>query len=151
MPNFYQGRPQNSSSPVATPRGSGAQNGSRASNAASYITRKSLANSSGYCARYVRKGLQSAGYKFDQQPLAYQYHSTGQMKKMGFTQISESAISNPKRGDVAIYGRSKGHSAGHIQMYDGRQWVSDFRQKTHLPWSNAKSGGLFYYRDMKSQ
>lgn len=96
--------------------------------------------------------LQSAGYKFDQQQHAYQYHTTGQMKKMGFTQVSTSdAMKNPKRGDVVVYGKSRGHNSGHIQMYDGKQWVSDFRQKSHLPWSNAASGGIFYYRDMNSQ
>ena len=96
--------------------------------------------------------MQCAGYKFDQQRHAYQYHTTGQMKKMGFTQVpSADAMKNPKRGDVVVYGKSRGHNSGHIQMYDGKQWVSDFRQKTHLPWSHAASGGVFYYRDMNSQ
>lgn len=95
--------------------------------------------------------MQKAGYEFVQQPLAYQYHSKGALKSAGFSLISNSAMSQPKKGDVVVYGKMAGHSAGHLQMYDGKNWISDFKQKTSMPWSGAKKGGMYYYRDMKSQ
>ena len=34
----------------------------------------------------------------------------------------------PAKGDVAVIPAVKGHPAGHMAMYDGHQWVSDFKQ-----------------------
>ena len=36
----------------------------------------------------------------------------------------------PDKGDVAVIGRSKSHPYGHIAIYDGQKWVSDFKQKS---------------------
>ena len=45
--------------------------------AAANAARVALSRSSGYCARYVRKALQSAGYQFTPNPSAYQYATRG--------------------------------------------------------------------------
>ena len=96
-----------------------------------------LSNSSGYCARYVRKALQSAGYEFTPNPSAYQYASRGTLANAGFTKISNDMP--PQVGDVVVYDRSSKRPHGHIQIFDGSGWVSDFRQNSISPYSGVHS------------
>ena len=49
--------------------------------AAARASKVALSGSSGYCARYVRKALQSAGYEFTPNPSAYQYATRGTLDK----------------------------------------------------------------------
>ena len=105
--------------------------------AAASASRVALSRSSGYCARYVRKALQTAGYDFTPNPSAYQYASRGTLSSAGFTKISNST--QPQVGDVVVYDRSGKHPHGHIQIFDGRDWVSDFRQNSISPYSGAYS------------
>ena len=51
----------------------------------------------------------------------------------------------PQKGDVIVFERFPGHSDGHTAMYNGNQWISDFRQNS--PWPNqsgAKNYGPSY-------
>lgn len=99
----------------------------RAAAAAKFATQHAHAKSTGYCARYVRRGLEAAGYKFQSQPMAYMYASKGILQGMGFTEIDRKEP--PKVGDISVMGpRYNGH-AGHIAIYNGRNWVSDFLQR----------------------
>ena len=101
--------------------------------AAARASRVALSRSSGYCARYVRKALQSAGYEFTPNPSAYQYASRGTLSNAGFSKISNDM--QPQVGDVVVYDRSAKNIHGHIQIFDGRDWVSDFRQNSISPYS----------------
>ncbi|MEN2750188.1 CHAP domain-containing protein [Psychrobacter sp. FBL11] len=105
--------------------------------AAARASRVALSRSSGYCARYVRKALQSAGYEFTPNPSAYQYASRGTLANAGFTKISNDMT--PQVGDVIVYDRSSKRPHGHIQIFDGSGWVSDFRQNSISPYSGVHS------------
>ncbi|WP_201586410.1 CHAP domain-containing protein [Psychrobacter jeotgali] len=105
--------------------------------AAMRASRAALSRSSGYCARYVRKALQSAGYEFTPNPSAYQYASRGTLAQAGFTKISNDTP--PQIGDVVVYNRSSNRPHGHIQIFDGNDWVSDFRQRSISPYSGVHS------------
>ena len=113
--------------------------------ACDYVTKHSHAHSLGKCARYVANALQAAGYKFNRQPSAYMYHTNGILTKMGFTCIG-SANARPQAGDICVINRFQGHPHGHICMYNGRQWISDFRQRTASPYLAGAPGGIWYYR-----
>ena len=78
-----------------------------------------LSGSSGYCARYVRKALQSAGYEFTPNPSAYQYATRGTLDKAGFSKISNDMPTQV--GDVIVYDRSSKRPHGHIQIFRWRQ------------------------------
>lgn len=91
----------------------------------------------GLCARYVRKALQSAGYSFTPNPSAYQYATRGTLAQAGFVKISNNSA--PQIGDVVVYNRSAKHPHGHIQIFDGNNWVSDFRQARKSPYSGDYS------------
>jgi len=41
----------------------------------------------------------------------------------------------PVKGDIAVMESFANHPHGHIQMYNGTQWVSDFRQNNFWPGS----------------
>jgi cell wall-associated NlpC family hydrolase len=101
--------------------------------AAANASRVALSSSSGYCARYVRKALQLAGYEFTPNPSAYQYASRGTLAQAGFTKISNNT--QPQVGDVVVYDRTSRRPHGHIQIFDGNDWVSDFRQNSISPYS----------------
>ena len=102
--------------------------------AAKYCRNNAASGSKGLCATYVRKGFQAAKYQFQQQASAYQYHTNGTMLTMGFVQIS--GQSARQVGDVIILNRnlSAGKPHGHIAIWDGANWVSDFVQRTWTPY-----------------
>ena len=50
------------------------------------------------------------------------------------TQFYEVQYENyiPEKGDIVVFPKVTNHSYGHIAMWTGKQWVSDFKQKTFL-------------------
>lgn len=115
--------------------------------AARAAARAAHGRSLGRCALYVRKALQSAGYKFTPQPSAYMYATKGILSGAGFTKISNHNYV-PQVGDVAVFNRSGKHPHGHIQIYDGNQWVSDFRQNKFSPYTTHN--GYTLWRDARN-
>lgn len=121
----------------------------KAIKAAKIATQKALGSSSGYCAKYVANALQGAGFKFTRQNSAFQYHTNGIMKGMGFVAIN--ANTAYQCGDVAVWpahgGKGGGGIHGHIQIYNGKNWVSDFIQKNFIPGPAYRSSTPTLYRD----
>ena len=70
------------------------------------------------------------------------YHSNGIMKKMGFRSIQRG---KPKKGDVYVQDRTKSHVHGHIAMYSGKNWISDFVQNSDQVY-RSDAGKRYYYR-----
>lgn len=103
--------------------------------AAARAARAAHSRSTGRCAQYVRKALQSAGYEFTPNPSAYQYATRGTLAQAGFVKVSNSVP--PQVGDVVVFDRSSKHRHGHIQIFDGSGWVSDFRQDDISPYSGS--------------
>lgn len=136
----------NSSIPKAT--GSASMKGSsQAATAAAIASERAAPKSTGKCAMRVRQALEAGGY---QEPpgrpgSAYQYATTGFINKYGFERINVDPLSyKPQVGDISITDRFNKHKHGHIAIYDGKNWISDFRQKSisiysDLPKSNAKN------------
>ena len=74
------------------------------------------------------------------------YHTKGILAGMGFTQMSPDTPDAP--GDVIVWGPIPGHPHGHIQIYDGKTWVSDFRHRRDLsPYGQSPHKQCWYYRD----
>lgn len=89
------------------------------------------------CALYVRKALQQAGYKFTPQASAYMY-ANGTLAGAGFVQISSNGYT-PQVGDVVVFNRTNKNPHGHIQIFDGSGWVSDFKQPGFSPYNDNHS------------
>lgn len=126
--------------------GSETEMGNPMLNAMRFARKHAKTESSGYCARFVANALEYAGIKFQRQPSAYMYHSNGILKKAGFGLVSTSLSGyNPQPGDVCVVGRFNNHKHGHICIYDGRNWISDFIQRNPSPYSDGP-GPLYFYR-----
>lgn len=101
--------------------------------AAMYAKSKGLSSSSGYCARYVRVALEKGGnYPITPQNSAYQYHTNGTLANAGFVQIQ--ANTKWQIGDVMVFQNNSAHVYGHIQIFHGTGWVSDFIQSSWKPY-----------------
>lgn len=114
--------------------------------AARVASRAAHSRSRGRCALYVRKALQSAGYEFKPQESAYMYATNGTLKGAGFVKISKDNY-EPQVGDVVVWHRTAKHPHGHIQIYNGSGWVSDFNQPKFSPYSQP--GSYTVWRDAR--
>jgi len=112
--------------------------------ASDYAREHALSNSSGYCARYVANALNYAGFTFTRQPSAYLYHENNILKGMGFTLLS-SKPNSYKKGDIIVYSNNSYYPHGHIQIYDGKTWYSDYKQNSDNVYLN-NSPPRNYYR-----
>ncbi|MDB4582936.1 RHS repeat-associated core domain-containing protein [Draconibacterium sp.] len=92
----------------------------------------------GQCALYVRIAIGKGGINTNKHPVgAAQYGPY--LEKWGFSSVN---IINPQylRGDIAVIQGYPGGTAGadgvpygHMQMYNGSQWISDFKQDNFWP------------------
>ena len=102
----------------------------------------------GECAAYVRAALVAGGIDLKVPPKRYEDASGASacdygasLEKIGFAVIFDNADQlmcqkidfKPIAGDVSIFQRFPGHRHGHIQMFNGVRWVSDFLQKQIYP------------------
>lgn len=134
--------------------GAGGEAGSSKLNigtAISYASSHALTSPSGRCAYYVRKALAAGGItslESSHPGHAYQYGSY--LKKAGFTAVytgvyktGMSSISGLKAGDIVVFQPVAGHPSGHIAIYDGRNWISDYRQVRMSSNDKNYNGGSF--------
>lgn len=91
--------------------------------ALSHLRSHACAHSVGLCAEYVREAIQAGGLVIGRVPSAKDYGPS--LLHAGFIGVTDST---PQAGDVAIIAPIDGHPHGHMCMYDGNGWVSDFRQ-----------------------
>lgn len=103
------------------------------------------------CAYYVRLALAAEGFtdfNTNHPGAAYQYDSY--LTKDGFTAVAQSTQDGyaAQAGDVVVFQPVSGHSSGHIAMYDGSQWVSDFKQNNFYASNDYKTqnGSYTIYR-----
>jgi hypothetical protein len=86
----------------------------------------------GLCARYVRLALEAGNIGTTGYPeTAREYGSF--LVTHGFRALG-STNPKPQKGDIVVIQRWTGadgvvHEDGHIAMFDGKKWVSDFKQK----------------------
>ena len=115
--------------------------------AANYARKHAHNSSIGYCGRYVANALQAVGFKFARQGSAYMFHTKGILKGMGFGLVSQGQKGYaPQKGDVCVINRFGSHEHGHICIYDGKNWISDFVQRNPSPYKDypGEKNMLFY-------
>jgi hypothetical protein len=90
----------------------------------------------GKCAIYVKAAIEKGGVPFKEIPLESARLYDPYLEKYNFERLSDlppdpdqSSDYKAEKGDIAVF-QSPGynHPHGHIQMYNGTQWVSDFKQ-----------------------
>lgn len=115
--------------------------------AANYARKHAHNSSIGYCTRYISNALQAVGFKFARQGSAYMFHTKGILKGMGFGLVSQGQKGYaPQKGDVCVINRFGSHEHGHICIYDGKNWISDFVQRNPSPYKDypGEKNMLFY-------
>lgn len=106
-----------------------------------HLRQNALPKSISKCATYVRQALNAGG--FDVKPILNAREYGNNLIKAGFKPVAiyrgmgvQTLLRNdylpdyiPEAGDVAvIQPHAGGNPAGHMTMYDGTQWFSDFKQ-----------------------
>ncbi|MDC0711407.1 hypothetical protein POL68_23250 [Stigmatella sp. ncwal1] len=98
--------------------------------AVAHLNANAYAESQRDCALHVRRAIEAGGVRLDVNTRPGSAKDYGPyLGRHGFTPVDTQNYV-PQRGDVAVIQPYPGGSAaGHIAMYDGTQWVSDFRQR----------------------
>ncbi len=74
------------------------------------------------CAQYTREAIQAGGIYLTRTRLAKDYGSS--LVRAGFYEVPD----EPHAGDVVVIQATGTHTSGHMATFDGRIWISDFRQ-----------------------
>jgi hypothetical protein len=90
--------------------------------AANYAASHAEPGSLGRCAEYVRKAIEWGGIPLQRTGSAKDYGAS--LEAAGF----QEALGSPLKGDVIVIQPAPGHRHGHMAIYDGAHWISDFKQ-----------------------
>jgi hypothetical protein len=102
-----------------------------------------LCRSSHHCAMYCRLGLEAGGISTDDRPLSGDAGDYGPFLLRHGAQTVPRESYVPQVGDVAVFDKTNQHPHGHIEMYDGHHWVSDFMQHSFSPYHDESSTPTF--------
>lgn len=104
-----------------------------------HATNNALPKSHTCCAWYVMCALQSGGCPI---PIAPAFAYKQILPKYGFIEVSDTI----QYGDIIVFPRVKNHPFGHIAIWDGNQWISDFKQKSMFPAKAYRNTKYVIYR-----
>lgn len=102
-----------------------------------------LSRSSHHCAMYCRLGMEAAGMSTADRPQSGDAGDYGPfLLRHGAQTVAQNSYV-PQVGDVVVFDKTGQHPNGHIEMYDGHHWVSDFMQHGFSPYRDASSTPSF--------
>ena len=93
--------------------------------AARYATEHAEKKSVGMCALYVRNAIIAGGIPLYLCGDAWSYKYM--LPILNFHQVGKK--SEPEIGDIVVFQPIGGRKYGHIAIWNGKQWVSDFKQR----------------------
>ena len=100
------------------------------------------AKSRGQCARYCRMALEAGGADTTGHPIAAKDYGPI-LERNGFIAVSSDRYI-PKSGDVVVSSGNKTHEYGHIAIYNGSAWYSDFKQRSKSPYRGDAPRHIHY-------
>ncbi len=92
----------------------------------------------GACAKHVRLALAAGGLKPATWPVAAKDWSPTLMA-LGFKALPANGHLPAKLGDIAVIQTTSESKYGHIEGYDGSNWISDFAQREFWPGPSFRS------------
>lgn len=103
-------------------------------------------HSTHYCAQYVQNAIRAGG--LTNLPGANATDFGPVLSNNGFSPVATNASSgfSPQTGDVVVFPAVGTHEFGHTAMWDGHQWVSDFRQNNMAVWGDQPHPRYTIYR-----
>lgn len=109
-------------------------------NAAKYATEHAESKSVGLCALYVRKAINAGGIPLYKCGSAWHYRHV--LPILNFHQVGKDA--EREVGDIVVFQPIGGRKYGHIAIWNGTQWVSDFKQRNFIVHSDYTKEGAEY-------
>ncbi len=101
------------------------------------------------CARYVREAIEQGGGTTIGRTLEARNYGP-LLERAGFSEVANAGSIDsyrPQAGDVAVFQSNSGTSAaGHMQMYNGTRWVSDYRQDSFYASRAYRNSDFVVYR-----
>lgn len=90
-----------------------------------------LPGSDSRCGEFVHKAIDAGGIT-----LNTSYNPNGQsasgygpiLRHAGFRAVAPGE--KPQKGDIVVFQATTGHKHGHVAMFDGKQWISDYKQNS---------------------
>lgn len=117
--------------------------------ACNWLHRNSKSASQHVCAKYVRMAIEAGGLSTNGRPSwAYQY--TTFLPKIGFRCIGKIKRNDknyrPEPGDIAVYQKNGDPKVpGHICMWTGAYWASDFKQNSMIVYQGTPEAYVFRF------
>jgi hypothetical protein len=99
--------------------------------AVTHLQKHAKQKSLGRCAQYTREAIEAGGVVLARHESAKDYGLS--LLAAGFTELHPDVAGELQKGDVAIIQGFTGHPHGHMAMYDGKCWISDFVQRSLYP------------------
>jgi hypothetical protein len=109
-----------------------------------YIDENAGDTSSGTCALACRKALEAGGMNTSDRPEDDKDYGPF-LERHGAKSVAPENY-QPQKGDIAVFAGNPSHPHGHVQIYDGKEWVSDFKQSKFSPYSNKTTPPSKIYR-----
>lgn len=117
--------------------------------AARSVQANAHASPTGWCGFHVNQAFRKQGIKMSGNGADVARNAIN--SKQGFQEVKYSANYKPQVGDIMSLPRGLGQSAthGHVAMWNGKYWVSDYKQvvmrgntaaTNNLSWQNIRSG-----------
>jgi hypothetical protein len=106
---------------------------------AHWMDAHALTRSSHHCAMYCRLGMEAAGLSTQDRPRSGDAADYGPFLLRHGAQVLAADSYTPQVGDTVVFDKTAQHPYGHIEMYDGQRWVSDFMQHSFSPYRDAAS------------
>lgn len=101
-----------------------------------HLTANAKSGPTGLCAKFVRQAIEAGGVTLVRHGSAKDYGSS--LLQVGFVAIEETIPERGKKGDVVIMQAIGDHIHGHMQMYSGNRWVSDYSQNGFYPYTHSR-------------
>lgn len=95
-----------------------------------YLRTHAQRASAGRCAEYTRKSIEAGGLVLARTNLAKDYGPS--LTAAGFVELLF-CPAEFEEGDVVVMAGARPEDAGHMAMFDGINWVSDFVQRDLYP------------------
>ena len=125
-------------------------NGWKLKEACEWLNSNAGGGSQGKCARYVRMAIEKGGITTEGRPLwAWMY--VNYLPTIGFKHILHHVKGKtdytPEAGDIAVYKKAgRTDVPGHICMYTGKYWCSDFRQRNMYVYTSTTEADIFRFQ-----
>ena len=107
---------------------------------AEYATKHAEKKSVGLCALYVRKAIIAGGIPLYIGSDAWSYKYL--LPILGFEEVDKKE--ERRVGDIVVFQPIGGRKFGHIAIWNGKQWVSDFKQRSIIVHSDYRREGCEY-------